>query len=135
LDYKPNDIGFKFVESINRKDIDRLSKLMTNEHTFIDGYGESYVGKDTMIKEWKDYFQSFPEYMIHLCECFKNGHSIIFVGRNTGSHLKNLRNEEFKETLIGVVEIKNGLVDKWIIYDDTTDMRKKLDIENIYKYE
>jgi ketosteroid isomerase-like protein len=38
----------KFNEKINQRDLKGLTELMTDDHTFIDNFGEVTKGKDAM---------------------------------------------------------------------------------------
>ena len=49
-----------FNESINNRDIEGLSNLMTENHVFIDSSDDIHRGKESMIKSWIDFFNSYP---------------------------------------------------------------------------
>lgn len=39
------EIVMAFVKAINDHDVDKIDDLMSEDHVFIDGYGEKHVGK------------------------------------------------------------------------------------------
>jgi hypothetical protein len=122
----PIDVAFEFVEAINRRDLERLVALMTHDHRFVDLSGEAHLGRETMRKAWASYFDSFPKYMIHVAELFRNDDRVIMVGRTTGSHLNLPRLVEFNETMIWLAETAGGLVTGWLLYEDSPQNRAQL---------
>jgi ketosteroid isomerase-like protein len=58
----PKQTALRFNDCINRQDIDGLSSLMTEDHTFIDRENGVYTGKERMKKGWTEFFESFPDY-------------------------------------------------------------------------
>lgn len=121
-------IAFRFVECINRRDLDGLTGLMTEEHTFVDLEGDVEQGRDVMRKAWAGYFSAFPDYMIHVSAFFTVGDTVILVGRTTGSHLQLPRAVEFRDPVIWAARIVDDLVFEWRIYPDTQEARATLGI-------
>jgi ketosteroid isomerase-like protein len=122
------DVAFRFVEAINRLDLDALTDLMTDDHVFVDLSGGRHVGKVTMRDGWREYMTSFPEYMIHVSEVHEVGDTVFLVGRTTGSHLRLPREVEFRESIIWAAKIREGRVAEWRLYDDTPEVRSDLDV-------
>lgn len=58
----PKLTALQFNDYINARDIDGLSGLMTDDHTFIDRHDEVDRGKESMTKGWTEFFKSFPDY-------------------------------------------------------------------------
>ena len=125
----PLDLAFRFVECINRRDIDSLAELMTDDHVFIDLSGEEHHGRDAMVEGWRSYFTQFPEYMIHLAAAYILGDKVALVGRTTGSHIGQPRHEEFQGTVIWVAETRQGKLKRWQLVDDTPPNRTSLGLE------
>lgn len=123
------DTAFRFVECINRRDLDGLTALISGDHVFIDLGGEEHRGKNSMIEGWRSYFTQFPEYMIHLAEAFILNETVVLVGRTTGSHTGQPRAEEFRGTVIWVAETHQGQVQTWQILDDTPENRAELGLK------
>ena len=42
-----------FVDAINAHDVDRLGELMTDDHTFVDPYGNKVTGREPMLAGWR----------------------------------------------------------------------------------
>ncbi len=53
-------IVLKYVVDINSRNSDALMALQTEDLTFIDYEGDTFVGGDG----WQDYFTTYPEYML-----------------------------------------------------------------------
>jgi len=122
----PIDVAFEFVEAINRRDLERLVALMAHDHRFVDLSGEVHFGRETMRSAWESYFDSFPKYMIHVADLFRDGDRVIMVGRTTGSHLNLPRAVEFSETMIWLAETAGGQVTGWLLYEDNPQIRAEL---------
>jgi ketosteroid isomerase-like protein len=58
----PKLIALQFNEFINEQNVEGLSSLMTEDHTFVDRHGEVDQGKESMTRGWKLFFKQFPEY-------------------------------------------------------------------------
>jgi hypothetical protein len=123
INQHPVDIALRFVEHINRQNLPGLASLMTDDHTFIDLSGDVHSGLETMRQGWAEYFDLCPEYMIHIAEIFLCGDDVILVGRTTGSHTRQPRHEEIRETIIWIATIMAEQVSRWQIADDTLENR------------
>lgn len=123
------DLGFMFVERINRADVQGLLDIMTDHHELWI-FGEMDArGKKQMADAWKGYFEMCPEYMIHICEIYEKDDTAVLVGRTTGSHLKLPRKKEFlDEPVIWTAKVRDGLVSEWALHNHSNETRKKLGI-------
>lgn len=122
------DLAFRFVERINRQDLDGLLDLMTDDHA-LHVFGEHDVsGKANQREAWRGYFGLCPEYMIHVWELHVRGDTAILVGSTTGSHLKQPRLEEFRDPLIWTATVRDGRVAEWALHHLTDENRTRLGI-------
>jgi ketosteroid isomerase-like protein len=122
------DIALRYVECINRLDLDGLVELMPEDYVFIDLAGDEYRGLAHMKPGWLEYFTNWPEYMIHVSEVYLVEHTVVLIGRTTGSHLKKPRHVEIQDTLIWTAEIEDQKVKVWRLYYDTDENRKMLGV-------
>jgi hypothetical protein len=122
----PVDIALRYVECINRLDLDGLVELMPEDYVFIDLAGDAYEGLAHMKPGWLEYFTNWPEYMIHVSEVYLVETIVILIGRTTGSHLQQPRHVEIQGTLIWIAEIEDHKVKVWRLYSDTDENRKML---------
>jgi uncharacterized protein (TIGR02246 family) len=110
-------VALKFVDTINAGDPEGLTKLQTEDFTFIDMSGNITRGR----QDWADYFVAYPEYKIHVHNVLTGGNGVAIIGTTTGSHLPP--EVEEKETVLWTAEIRNGLVAEWRIYTDIEEAR------------
>ncbi len=80
----PKLTALLFNEHINNQDIEALSGLMTEDHTFIDRENGVYRGKETMTKGWIEFFTSFPEYRNTFTRVESQDDLVILVGMPPG---------------------------------------------------
>ena len=45
----PKETILAFLEAINAHDVDSLAELMTDDHTFVDPYGNEVAGREPML--------------------------------------------------------------------------------------
>ena len=108
-----------FNESINNADLDGLKSLMSKDHTFIDRKGKITEGRESMFKDWVDFFGEFPSYKNTFTRIHSKGNKVILYG------YAEWPNEIEKDHAIWVVGIENDLVTLWQIYEDTEENRMK----------
>ena len=118
----PKLTALQFNEYINNQDIQELSSLMTEDHTFIDRKGEVDRGKDSMTKGWRDFFISFPEYKNTFLRVESQGNVVVLYGYATWEQGSD------PDYAIWTARIENDLVAEWRIYEDTTVNRRKFNL-------
>ena len=117
----PKFIALQFNEYINARDIDGLSNLMTENHTFIDTGNGVNAGKEHMTKGWKGFFENYPDYKNIFVKVESQDNFVTILGHATCS------NEEFfNGQFLWSAKIENDLVAEWRVYKDTKENRKKL---------
>jgi hypothetical protein len=118
------ETAFRFVESINRQEVEKLTDMMTEDHRFVDLSGEEHVGRALMRKGWLDCFGLCSDYVIHVCQFHQQRNRVCLVGRTTGSHLNLPWREEFQDTAIWIADVEAERVSLWRIVADTEETRK-----------
>jgi ketosteroid isomerase-like protein len=81
----PTEIAYSFVEAINSGDPDRLSKLMTENHTFIDADGSEHSGREEMHRGWGKYFTMVPDFQIHVEDALSRDDTVALFGVAEGT--------------------------------------------------
>ncbi len=76
--------ALKFVNEINRHDLESISALLSEDHLFIDWLGNEVRGRDRTREGWSAYFQMFPDYHIGVREWFQNGRVVAMIGVASG---------------------------------------------------
>jgi ketosteroid isomerase-like protein len=117
-----------YVTAINEHDIDKICSLMTDDHKFIDAYGNEIDGKDKMRSGWIGYFQWFPDYKIEITDLFIKNNAISAFGFASGSFQGSKFNDldnYFRLPAAWMAIIENNKIKLWQVYADT---KKQLDI-------
>lgn len=128
------EIALKFVECINHQNLATLSTLLTEDHRFIDLAGDEESGKELMTRGWQGYFDLCPNYLIHISEVYVRDAQVTLIGRTTGSHTGQPRQEEIRETLLWVARVKGDQVSSWELYFNNEDQRKKLGLDETTRW-
>ena len=56
------DVVAAFNDRINARDLDGLTALMTEDHTFVDDAGAVISGRQACAEAWAGFFAAFPDY-------------------------------------------------------------------------
>jgi len=83
------DVVLDFVEAINRHDVKGLIALMTEDHLFFDGLGQTVRGRERMEKGWVGYFGWFPDYCVRVDEILSKGNLVGLFGTAQGTYSVN----------------------------------------------
>ena len=116
----------KFIECINRGDVDGLSALMTDGHTLQVLDEVPLVGRAANVEAWRGYTSAFPNYVIYAHQFAERGDEIAVLGHTTGSHLGLPDHEEKMLTVIWFARVENGRLSLWRIFDDDECRRDEL---------
>ena len=108
-----------FNDCINKQDITGLSKLMAEDHCFIDRDGESFGPKVALVAGWKQFFRDFPRY--------RNTFEKLAVADNLVAvrGYAYWNEEEPHDPVIWTGTIAGDLISEWRVLDDTPENRKR----------
>ncbi|OBA96671.1 hypothetical protein A5662_17490 [Mycobacteriaceae bacterium 1482268.1] len=123
----PVAVAVRFIDCINRTDLDGLVATMTDDHRLEVFDEEPVVGKDANATAWRGYFDSFPTYVIYphrIAEVTES--AVAILGHTTGSHLGLSDDEEAQQSLIWLVETRDGRVRVWKLVEDIPENRERL---------
>jgi len=123
------DIALRLITRINQQNLDGLLELLAEFHTFnaIDRQ-VSDIDRATAREVWRQFFNTCPDYMIHLSDVIDKGETTILVLRTTGSHLNLPLSTEFQTKLIWVLKIEDNLISGLSIFLDDNRIREELNI-------
>jgi len=113
----PKLTALRFNEYINRQDIEGLSGLMTEGHTFIDRQGEVDQGKESMTRGWREFFRSFPDYRNTFERVQSQGDLVVLYGYATW------QSGGEPDRAIWTARVEDDLVAEWRIFEDTAENR------------
>jgi len=116
-----------FVESINAQDPSGLSKLMSEDHTFIDAQDYKVVGREAMRKGWIGYFSMVPDYWIRCDTILVEGSTVAAFGRAGGTYVHDgiLKPENRWEVPAAWLAVaRKGKIVEWRVYTDNEPIRR-----------
>jgi ketosteroid isomerase-like protein len=79
-------IANKFIEAINRHDVEAIGELMSDDCVYVDSDGTTYDDIEQMKGGWPGYFKMFPDYKIDAPEFVVSGDTVILLGRACGTY-------------------------------------------------
>jgi ketosteroid isomerase-like protein len=123
----PESVARAFVEAINRRSVEELLALMTEDHVFIDGAGSRGEGREKMKAGWEGYFHMVPDYEVVVDETFADGNVVVMVGRAEGTYAVEgnlLPENRWQAPAAWRALIREGLVAEWRVYADNEPMRQ-----------
>ena len=115
----PESVVRRFNDCINNRDIDGLSDLMTEDHTFIDRDGKAVQSKRAMIDGWRQFFKQFPVYRNTFERIESRGDSVTVLGFAFWSE------QQPHDAVIWKAIIEGGRIREWRIYVDTDANRRE----------
>jgi len=121
-------LATRWIDAINRRDIDDLSALAAPQHRFFVEGEEPTVGRDRIRNAWRGYFDAYPMYRIYVDEQYEKPDALFLIGHTTGSHVPTDL-EEVPSSVIWRCEIADDKILEWSIYPATTSYRERFGIE------
>jgi ketosteroid isomerase-like protein len=117
------EIVLTFVKAINDHDVDKIFDLMSDDHVFIDGYGNKQEGRNGMKVSWQNYYQMFPDYGVEITESIESDSVIGLFGYASGTY--KINNEKtninfWKTTAAWKAIVENQKIKLWQVYCDYT---------------
>jgi hypothetical protein len=112
----------QFNDCINNKDLVGLTKLMTDDHTFIDRDGTETKTKKVMAQNWANFFEMFPDYKNTFTRIESTQNMVTIIGYAFWSK------EQPCDHVIWTAKISNNLIKEWRIYEDTEQTRHRLNL-------
>lgn len=116
----PKLTALLFNERINARDLDGLSALMTEDHTFIDREEGRHRGKDRMTEGWRTFFEEFPEYRNTFLRVESIDDLVVILGYAEWAGGGD------RDHVIWTAVVRDGLVAVWRVYEDTEGNRRQL---------
>jgi ketosteroid isomerase-like protein len=110
----PTETVLEFLDRINQRNVDKLTELMTEDHTFIDTLGNSNQGREKMRAGWRGYYAMCPDYWVSHEQIFESG-SLVAVFGFAGGTISGIK-WKTPASWLGVVE--QGRVKEWRVYAD-----------------
>ncbi|MBN1472963.1 MAG: nuclear transport factor 2 family protein [Syntrophaceae bacterium] len=119
-----------FNNAINEGNAERLSSLMTEDHTFIDASGTAHSGVRKMTEGWKDFFRMFPDYKNNFESILQDGNLVVALGTASGTYNGNrglIPENQMKWSAAWKAIVENDKIKVWQVYADWTEAMKIID--------
>lgn len=78
-------VALRFVNEINRHDVDGMLALMSDDHLYVDGLGREVHGREKLRGLWGEVFARFPDYHLDVRETFQTGRVVALLGSASGT--------------------------------------------------
>ncbi|MCX6149526.1 MAG: hypothetical protein NTX22_03260 [Ignavibacteriales bacterium] len=108
----------QFNDYISNQNLEGLSRLMADEHTFIDRDDNIHQPKEYVIGCWENFFKMFPNYKNTFKRVELKDDLVILVGYAYWNE------DNTYDPAIWTAKIENDLITEWRIYYDNTENRK-----------
>jgi len=109
-----------FNEHINNQNLKGLINLMTDDHVFIDILGKVHDREHMVTEGWQNFFDSFPDYRNIFTRVENQDNLVILIGFSVCSY------DPLDGPAIWTATIRNDLLTKWQIFEDTKENREML---------
>jgi ketosteroid isomerase-like protein len=109
-----------FNDCISRRDLDGLSKLMTEDHVFVDAANNVVSGKERCLSAWRGFFAAFPDYRNVFQRVSVDGAEAVIVGYSTCS------DSRLAGPALWTARIEGARIAEWRVYEDTPENRAVL---------
>jgi len=124
--------ALRFVNEINRHDLDSLVALLSDDHLFVDSLGQEVRGKERLRETWGSYFRSFPDYHLAVREWFQNGRVVAMFGTASGTLAAGSElpvQNRWKTPAAWRAVVREHLVTHWQVYADHEPMWKVMGVK------
>jgi len=121
------EVVLAFVENINRHDVDKLCRMMTEDHEFVDSLGAVVRGKDAMRMAWTAYFFLIPDYAIDIDDVVAKGETVALFGTACGTCAVDgqlLPENRWRIPLALRGSVRDGRVARWQVFADNEPVRQ-----------
>jgi len=108
-----------YVDAINAHDVDRIVDLSSDDHRFVDAYGD-VTPAEQLRTAWSGYFKFMPEYAIQLEDVVCDGGIAALFGWAQGSLPPTSAGaRSWRRPAAWRARVKGQKVQLWQVYVDT----------------
>lgn len=117
-------VALRFVNEINRHDVEALVALLSDDHVFVDVAGRELRGRERVRDAWRAYFARYPDYRIAIDSHVDAGVVVGLFGTATGTCPAGTpdAHAKFKIPAAWRAVVRDGRVERWQVYCDATPM-------------
>ena len=113
-----------FNNAINTGNVELLSSLMAEDHTFIDAGGTAHSGIKEMTEGWKDFFRMFPDYKNNFERILQDGNVVVALGTACGTYNGNrglVAENRIEWTAAWKAIVEKDKIKVWQVYTDWSE--------------
>ena len=117
----PKEVVTEFLERLNKRDIDGMAALMSEDHMFVDSLGNAIRGRETMRSGWRGYFAMCPDYRITCEHMLGDGLVVVALGSAGGTIAvrgKLLPESKWSIPAAWRAVVEGALIKEWQVYAD-----------------
>jgi ketosteroid isomerase-like protein len=122
VEAEPALVVRRFNEFINQRDLDGLTGLMSEGHTFVDSTGAAVNGRPACADAWQGFFAAFPDYRNVFTEVTVTADIVVVVGHSVCSE------PALAGPALWTATVHDGLISRWQVLDDTTENRRRFGV-------
>jgi ketosteroid isomerase-like protein len=126
------DVALAFVGRINSHDVEGLVALMTEDHCFVDGLGQTVRGRERMKTSWAGYFNWFPDYSVKIDDVLSKGNVVGLFGTARGTYSVSgelLPANHWDIPAAWKAVIRSACVSEWRVYADNEPVWKIMGVK------
>jgi ketosteroid isomerase-like protein len=124
------EIVNSFIQAINDHNADNIYNLLSEDHVFVDGYGNNHVGKNGMKEAWQQYYRMFPDYKVEITDVTENVSVIGLFGYASATY-KNIKDEQnsnfWKTTAAWKAIVEDKKIKYWQVFCDYSRLKEIID--------
>ena len=117
-------VVLRFNDCINARDIAGLSRIMTDDHVFIDAADNRLFGKPGCLRAWRGFFAAFPDYRNHFAQFVANEGLVVVTGRSSCS------DQRLDGPALWTARVRGDRVSEWRVFDDNASNRHVLGLHD-----
>ncbi|HTT72732.1 MAG TPA: nuclear transport factor 2 family protein [Thermoplasmata archaeon] len=122
-------VALRFVNEINRHDVEALLALTSPDHVFVDARGHEVRGRDRLREAWTARFARCPDYRVVIEHHLHLGAVVGLFGTATGSDAEpggDPAARRWKSPAAWRAVVRDGRIERWQVYGDEATMRRAL---------
>lgn len=112
----------QFVTAVNTHQLDKMSALLSNDHTYTDAGNVQHTGSQKAVEAWKAWFEWFPDYKLEIEQWLPAGDTVAVFGYASGT-FHTLSGDtgaaHWRLPFAGKAVVKQGVLTAWQVYADT----------------
>ncbi|MFC4858148.1 nuclear transport factor 2 family protein [Actinophytocola glycyrrhizae] len=116
----PVAVATRFNDCVNRRDLDGLARLMSDDHRFVDAESNTVSGRQACVAAWRGFFAAFPDYRNVFRSLMATGNVVRIAGHSECAE------PALAGPALWTATIVDDTVAEWRVHEDTPENRAHL---------